>query len=89
MNVAAFNFFVIFCMNATTQYLPFEVSLVYSIEFASNQIFCLTLFLSASVQSVDVLLDGPPHPDLIDDVRGFFRGHTVEKILKQMMTNVS
>lgn len=36
MNVAAFNLFVIYCINATTQYLPFEVSLVYSIEFASN-----------------------------------------------------
>lgn len=28
----------------------------------------------SSVQSVDVLLHGSPHPDLIDDVRRFFRG---------------
>lgn len=40
-------------------------------------------FLHALVQRVDVLLDWPPHPDLIDDVREFFRGQTVVKILNK------
>lgn len=43
-------------------------------------IFRFTFFLHALVQSVDVLLDWPPHADLIDDVRRFFRGQTVVKI---------
>lgn len=34
---------------------------------------------SLLVQSVDVLLDRPPHPDLVDDVRRFFRGETKGK----------
>lgn len=46
-------------------------------------IFRFTFFLHALVQCIDVLLDWPPHSDLVDDVRGFFRGQTVVNILNK------
>lgn len=64
-----------------TQHVPF-VDLVFVVEAVDRAVDRAEQ--RALVQSVDVLLNRPPHPDLVDDVRRLLRGKTGTQVSKHL-----